>query len=420
MKKRTFLLALVLTVLVFVGYAVAAGGDASDPLVSLDFLNGTFRRQAEERIDEAVTKADAGALDDAKARWNAAVAAAEAAVGSDYAAVFTEARVKQDDILSGVTGLQVIPLAGELTVSFSAGTVVDVTDGRELTSGSAIPINHRCLVAEDTTALFTCTSKTAVLSYCGSYHFALSDKPDRNAMAEALQSLSLFRGTGSGIGSGYELEKTPTRAEALIMLIRMLGEEKAALACTASQPFIDVPDWCAPYVAYAYERGYSNGVGTDSLGHSYFGTQQTASAAMYMEFMLRAPVLRLPARGRRLPLLLRALRPHKRRRRAEPEAHRRGRVHRCRLPCRAGDGHNRPPCLTPFCTRRILWIETATAAALSSWEVAFMCNNGFGGGGCCWIIIIILLLICCCGCGGGCGNGCGCNSGCGCNNGCGC
>ena len=79
MKKRTFLLALVLTALVFVGYAVAAGGDASDPLVSLDFLNGTFRRQAEERIDEAVTKADAGALDDAKARWNAAVAAAEAA-----------------------------------------------------------------------------------------------------------------------------------------------------------------------------------------------------------------------------------------------------------------------------------------------------------------------------------------------------
>ena len=230
MKKRTFLLALVLTALVFVGYAVAAGGDASDPLVSLDFLNGTFRRQAEERIDEAVTKADAGALDDAKARWNAAVAAAEAAVGSDYAAVFTETRVKQDDILSGVTGLQVIPLAGELTVSFSAGTVVDVTDGRELTSGSSIPINHRCLVAEDTTALFTCTSKTAVLSYCGSYHFALSDKPDRNAMAEALQSLSLFRGTGSGIGSGYELEKTPTRAEALIMLIRMLGEEKAALA----------------------------------------------------------------------------------------------------------------------------------------------------------------------------------------------
>ena len=284
MKKRTFLLALVLTALVFVGYAVAAG----DPLISLDFLNGTFRRQAEERIDEAVTKADAGALDDAKARWNAAVAAAEAAVGSDYAAVFTETRVKQDDILSGVTGLQVIPLAGELTVSFSAGTVVDVTDGRELTSGSTIPINHRCLVAEDTTALFTCTSKTAVLSYCGSYHFALSDKPDRNAMAEALQSLSLFRGTGSGIGSGYELEKTPTRAEALIMLIRMLGEEKAALACTASHPFIDVPDWCAPYVAYAYEKGYSNGVGTDSLGYSYFGTQQTASAVMYVEFMLRA------------------------------------------------------------------------------------------------------------------------------------
>lgn len=288
MKKRTFFLALALTVLVFVGCAVAAGGDASDPLVSLDFLNGVFRSQAEERIDEAVTKADTAALDDAKARWNAAVAAAEASAGSDYTAVFTETRVKQDDILSGVTGLQVLPLAGELTVSFAAGTVVDVTDGTEVTSGSALKANHRYLVAEDTTALFTCASRTAVLSYCGSYHFALSDKPDRNAMADALKSLSLFRGTGSGTGSGYELEKAPTRAEALVMLIRMLGEEKAALACTASHPFIDVPDWCAPYVAYAYEKGYSNGVGTDSLGYSYFGTQQTASAVMYAEFMLRA------------------------------------------------------------------------------------------------------------------------------------
>ena len=288
MKKRTFLLALALTALVFVGYAVAAGGDASDPLVSLDFLSSVFRPRAEETIDKAITKADTAALDDAKARWNAAVAAAEASAGSDYTAIFTETRVKQDDILSGVTGLQVLPLAGELTVSFSAGTVVDVTDGSEAASGSALKTNHRYLVAEDTTALFTCASRTAVLSYCGSYHFALSDKPDRNAMADALKSLSLFRGTGSGTGSGYELEKAPTRAEALVMLIRMLGEEGSALACTASHPFIDVPDWCAPYVAYAYEKGYSNGVGTDSLGYSYFGTQQTASAVMYAEFMLRA------------------------------------------------------------------------------------------------------------------------------------
>lgn len=288
MKKRTPLLALGLTAALFVGYAAAVGGDAGDPLISLDFLEGVFRPQAETRIDEAIAASDAALLDDAKARWSAAVASAEANAGSDYTALFTETRVKQGDILSGVTGTQVLPLAGELTVTFSSGAVVDVTDGRELTSGSTVPINHRCLVAEDTTALFTCSSKTAVVNYCGRYHFALSDAPDYNAIAAALKSLRLFRGTDTGFGSGYDLEKTPTRAEAVIMLIRLLGEEDAALTCTSPNPFVDVPAWFTPYAAYAYEKGYSNGIGKDRYGKDLFGTQYEASAVMYVEFLLRA------------------------------------------------------------------------------------------------------------------------------------
>ncbi len=283
MKKRTILLSLLLAVLVLAGYAVAAGGDAGDPLVSLDFLDGVFRSQAEERLDEAVAASDAAALDEAERLWAAAVARAEASAGSDYTATMTEVRVKQGDILSGGTGLQVLPLTGALSVSFSSGAVVDVTDGTELASGDTLKANHRYLVAEDTLALFTVSSKTAVLNYCGGYSFTLSDTPDRNAMADALRALSLFRGTGSGIGSGYELERTPSRAEALVMLIRMLGEESAALSCTAAHPFTDVPEWCAPYVAYAYEKGYSNGIGS-----GLFGTQYDATALQYTEFLLRA------------------------------------------------------------------------------------------------------------------------------------
>lgn len=288
MKKRTFLLSLTFAALVLVGYAAAAGGDAGDPLISLDFLDGIFRTQAEERLEEAVSSADAAALGEAEQRWTAAVARAEAVAGTEYTAVPAEARVKEGDILSGGTGLQVIPLEGSLTVSFSSGTVIDVTNGIELADGETLKLNHRYLVAEDTLALFTVTSKTAALNYCGSYSFMLSATPDRYAMADALRTLSLFRGTGSGIGGGYDLERTPSRIEALIMLIRMLGEEEAALACTAPHPFTDVPEWCVPYVAYAYEKGYSNGIGKDRYGHDLFGTQYDASAEQYVEFMLRA------------------------------------------------------------------------------------------------------------------------------------
>lgn len=288
MKKRTLLLTLTLAALVFVGYAAAAGGDASDPLISLDFLRGSFRDDAEEQLEAKLDASDKTALDGAQARWTQAVATVEAAAATDYAAVLTETRVKQGDILSGTTGLQVVPLAGDMTVHFASGAVVDVTDGTEVASGATLSLDHRYLVAEDTTALFTAASKTAVLCYCGAYSFTLSAAPDYNAMADALKSLRLFRGSTVAIGSGYELERTAYRPEAVIMLIRLLGEEEAALACTAENPYVDVPDWFAPYAAYAYEKGYSNGVGKDRYGRDLFGTQMPASALMYTEFLLRA------------------------------------------------------------------------------------------------------------------------------------
>ena len=121
------------------------------------------------------------------------------------------------------------------------------------------------------------------MNYCGFYSIASSSSVDYPAMAASLKTLTLFRGSDTGYGEGFDLEKAPTRMEALIMLIRLLGEESEALTCTAYQPFTDVPDWALPYAAYAYSKGYTNGVGPTT-----FGTTMSASAEMYTEFLLRA------------------------------------------------------------------------------------------------------------------------------------
>ena len=186
-------------------------------------------------------------------------------------------------MLSGPTGLQVIVFAGNVNVQFSSSAVIDVTTGSEVSSGASLAENHRYLVAEDTTALFAVTGKTAVLSYCGLYSLSPAPSVDYPAMAAALKTISLFRGSDTGYGEGFDLEKAPTRMEALIMLIRLLGEESEALTCTAYQPFADVPDWAEPYAAYAYAKGYTNGVEP-----TMFGTTMSASAEMYTEFLLRA------------------------------------------------------------------------------------------------------------------------------------
>lgn len=282
MKKRTAFLTLCLAACVLIG-AAAAGGTAGDPLVSLSYLLGTFRETAQQQLDGHVDASPAVNGQDELARWQSAVAAAEAGIGMQHSPLAAEVRLKQGDALVGSTGLTVSLLAGEMQLKLSAGAVVDVTDGTELADGAMLVPLHRYLAAEDANVQFVVTSKTAVVTRAGTFGCARSTRPDYNAMADALKALGLFRGTNLGTGSGYELERAPARIEALIMLIRLLGEEEAALACTAEQPFSDVPDWCARYVAYAYEKGYSNGV-----GGGRFGTNEPASAVIYTEFILRA------------------------------------------------------------------------------------------------------------------------------------
>lgn len=100
-----------------------------------------------------------------------------------------------------------------------------------------------------------------------------------NSLASDLKGLGLFSGVSE---TDFDLERTPSRTEVLVMLIRVLGEEKAALEGNFSHPFDDVPEWANPYVGYAYENGLTKGVSETKFGND------AASSATYLTFMLRA------------------------------------------------------------------------------------------------------------------------------------
>lgn len=103
------------------------------------------------------------------------------------------------------------------------------------------------------------------------------------ANADVLNTLGLFKGTENG----YELDKPLTRMEALIMLIRLSGNELDALYSLDEYktPFTDTPDWekADKYLGYAYEKGLTKGI-SDTL----FAPETRAGAQMYMTFLLRA------------------------------------------------------------------------------------------------------------------------------------
>lgn len=192
-------------------------------------------------------------------------------------------RFKKDDVITLGTGSSFLLLAGEAQVSPSTGAVVDITDGREVDPSASLLPRHRYVAAEQTIASLTIISDTAVLALEGSYSLAPSDSTDYNMLADAMKAMGLFKGSDTGYGSGYDLEKAPTRIQSLIMFLRLIGEEEAALATTAPCPFSDVPAWCQSYVAYAYEKGYTKGI-----SETQFGPSLETRATEYLTFVLRA------------------------------------------------------------------------------------------------------------------------------------
>ncbi len=103
--------------------------------------------------------------------------------------------------------------------------------------------------------------------------------------ASALYTLGLFKGTGTNSDGTpiYELDRAPTRAEAAVMLVRMLGKENEAKQSGHGHPFKDVEDWARPYVGYAYSSGLSNGTSETS-----YGSSETISASQFITLVLRA------------------------------------------------------------------------------------------------------------------------------------
>lgn len=273
MKKKTLLLIPVCILLGSLVWSLAAA-DREDPLASLSYLTGAFTKQVEAEVEERLDESDEALLAQLQQTGEIPV---------NIAPTWVEKRMKQEDILLGSTGTGVLLLSGSVTVRYASGAVVDVTTGTVLASGAALEKQHRYLVAEETSASFIVASPTAVIDYQGSYTFQDSSLPDYNAMARALCQLNMFRGTTIGYGEGFELEEPTTRIQALIMFIRVLGEEEEALAWTGNIPFKDVLDWAKPYVGYAYEKGYTNGTGPTT-----FSPDMAATANHYTEFVLRA------------------------------------------------------------------------------------------------------------------------------------
>lgn len=280
--KRIWIVVLTLALAVtMVSPAFSAGGDATDPVVTLSYLNDVlkpelmkqYRQLAAKNLTQTYAAQFSRLVDSVGAyrlRQQRASVVAQRAQGA--------VMLKKGDVLTPAPGCKVALKSGKLLID-NTGTV-DVTTGIRAAKGT--DLKPRLLyMMSDAVGGLQVTSDTAELHVDGVYTLAASTATDYGSMALALSEMGLLQGTGTG----YALDSTATRAQGLVMFLRILGLEQEALAYTGTSPFTDVPksDWAYKYVAYASSNGLTAGTSATK-----FSPNAAITAQHYVTFLLRA------------------------------------------------------------------------------------------------------------------------------------
>ena len=106
-----------------------------------------------------------------------------------------------------------------------------------------------------------------------------AEAPQYQEEANRLSVLSIFKGTDKG----FELERPPTRVEAGIVFVRLMGGEAEALDKKYPHPFTDVPKWGRDYVGFLYHHNLVKGISENK-----FGSRNIIKAPAYMTMALRS------------------------------------------------------------------------------------------------------------------------------------
>ena len=108
---------------------------------------------------------------------------------------------------------------------------------------------------------------------------------EQQQAAQALNGLGLFSGTGVEADGTprYELDRQPTRQEAITMLVKLVGGAEEASKGGWNTHFTDVDDWAKNWVGFAYAKGLTAGTSATT-----FGANDQTTAAQYLTFVLKA------------------------------------------------------------------------------------------------------------------------------------
>ena len=273
MKKY---LAAVLCVALLTVSVCAAGGTQADPVVSESYLNQVWEPSFLTAVKQTAQKALAPQYIRGFRTVTESVASKRQAAEHEVSRqTFGKLLLKKNDVILPMAGCKLLLLDGSMTAEPS---LINVTNG--IPAENAMVLKNLYMQNDKPSKGLTVTSDSAELRVDGSYTLRSAVGVDYGSMAQALETMGLFK----GVSDGYMLSGNTTRAQGLVMFLRLLGLEQDALTCQTATPFTDMNGhWAKPYVAYAYENGLTSGTSATK-----FSPDAPLTAQHYITFLMRA------------------------------------------------------------------------------------------------------------------------------------
>lgn len=274
MKKKLIPVLLVSGLLLGGVAAWGVAGSLQDPMVSLEYLKGTFQTAVRSEIGQKAESSVSASyqsvqkkLDQIAEETRTRLSSTAASGDGSYYANFTRMTLAFGDTLVLSTGAGLFFSEGSVEAVAQGGELVDVTAGTAAASLYLIP-NHRYLVGEGATVTLTVQSEAAVLSPVAQVKKTASGQTalpftdiTRNdwyyaAVSYAVQE-KLFNGVTE---TQFAPNSTVTRAMLATVLYRLAGEPDES---GSGVQFSDVPSdsWYASGVSWAAQTGIVKGMG---------------------------------------------------------------------------------------------------------------------------------------------------------------
>ena len=239
MKRITSVIILAAAVLCLIS-AAGTPGSSSDPLVTKSYVDDVFVPKLISEAEQAASKTLGAEAERAERRADGVRDSALMRLGVDGYTLtesFISVKLDSGDTVSMLTGGKLIPTSGTVFVTVK-GTLINITNGTEVPSGSQLTLYNRYFCAEDTTVTYTARSASTCL-IDGYYSTTggsgepgpstrFSDVSDPNTwFYDAVYycaDMGLVEGMGGGI---FSPATTMNMAQLTQLLYRMAGNEDA-------------------------------------------------------------------------------------------------------------------------------------------------------------------------------------------------